>query len=307
LYAVLPIVKTLGGLVPAELDIAMILLDAFAYSSALFILLWPADKWPLTLLFLALAAGHVAVARLIPSCEDNRPALARLLYAGLALTFLTLAVPIRLEGKWITLSFSVEGAILVWTGFRASSNFLRQSGYLLLGISALRLLVLPPDGGPFLLNARFAAYLVMIACFGVALWAARTRELELDAPERAEIGILLVAINVYALIALSWEFWDYFGKTGHGVDIALAQHVALSVLWTLYATVLLFLGVQNKSALLRWQSLSLFGLVVGKVFLYDLSFLDRGYRILSFFVLGAVLLGVSFSYTRKSARQRANS
>ena len=307
LYAALPIVKALGGLGPAELDIAMILLNAFAYSSALFILLWPADKWPLTLLFLALAAGHVAVARVIPSGEDNRPTLARLLYAGLALTFLTLAVPIRLEGKWITLSFSVEGAILVWTGFRAASNFLRQSGYLLLGISALRLLVLPPDGGPFLLNARFAAYLVMIACFGVALWAARTHERDLDVPERAEIGILLVAINVYALIALSWEFWDYFGKAGHGVDIALAQHVALSVLWTLYATVLLFLGVQNKSALLRWQSLSLFGLVVGKVFLYDLSFLDRGYRILSFFVLGAVLLGVSFSYTRKSARQRANS
>jgi uncharacterized membrane protein len=91
------------------------------------------------------------------------------------------------------------------------------------------------------------------------------------------------------------------------MDVALAQHVALSVLWTLYATVLLFLGVQNKSALLRWQSLSLFGLVVGKVFLYDLSFLDRGYRILSFFVLGAVLLGVSFSYTRKSAQQRGNS
>jgi uncharacterized membrane protein len=75
----------------------------------------------------------------------------------------------------------------------------------------------------------------------------------------------------------------------------------------LYATVLLFLGVQNKSALLRWQSLSLFGLVVGKVFFYDLSFLDRGYRILSFFVLGAVLLGVSFSYTRKNAQQRGNS
>jgi uncharacterized membrane protein len=307
LYALLPIRKAVRGIGCSELDIAVILLNAFAYSGALFILLWPEDKWPLTLLFLALAAGHVAVARLIPAAADNQPALARLLYAGLALTFLTLAVPIRLEGKWITLSFSVEGAILVWTGFRAASNFLRQSGYILLGISALRLLILPPDGGPFLLNARFAAYLVMIACFGVALWAAQAHEKDIAAPERTEIGIFVVAINVYALIALSWEFWDYFGKAGHGGDVALAQHVALSVLWTFYATVLLFLGVQNKLALLRWQSLSLFGLVVGKVFLYDLSFLDRGYRILSFFVLGAVLLGVSFSYTRKSARQRGNS
>jgi uncharacterized membrane protein len=306
LYGALPVAKAMRGRAPEELDVAIILLNAFAYSGALFILLWPADKWPLTLLFLALAAGHVGIARLIPAGEDNQSALARLLYAGLALTFLTLAVPIRLEGKWITLSFSVEGAILVWTGFRAASKFLRQAGYLLLAISGLRLLLLPPAGGQFLFNPRFAAFVVMVASLGIALWAARTHQTDVTEPERTEIGILAVAINVYALIALSLEFWDYFGKAGGRMDAALAQHVSLSVLWTLYATLLLFFGVQKKSALLRWQSLALFGLVVGKVFLYDLSFLDRGYRILSFFVLGAVLLGVSFSYTRKLARERGN-
>jgi uncharacterized membrane protein len=122
-----------------------------------------------------------------------------------------------------------------------------------------------------------------------------------------EVGIFAVAINVYALIALSTEFWDYFGKASVGVDSVLAQHLALSILWTAYASGLLFLGVQNKTALLRWQSLVLFGLVVGKVFLYDLSFLERAYRILSFFVLGAVLLGVSFLYQRKLASERESS
>jgi uncharacterized membrane protein len=146
----------------------------------------------------------------------------------------------------------------------------------------------------------------MIASLGMALWAARTHKTDVADAERTEIGILAVAINIYTLIALSLEFWDYFLKAGGAVDAALAQHVSLSVLWTLYATLLLFFGVQKKSPLLRWQSLALFGLVVGKVFLYDLSFLDRGYRILSFFVLGAVLLGVSFSYTRKLARERGN-
>jgi len=259
------------------------------------------------LLFLALAAGHVAIARLLPVAAGGGLALARLVFAGLALTFLTLAIPIRLEGNWITLSFSVEGAILVWTGFRAASNFLRQAGYLLLAISALRLLFLPPAGGQFLFNARFGAYIVMIACFGVALWAAQTYKTHVEGQEQVEIGIFAVAINVYALIALSAEFWDYFGRTSTGLDGALAQHLSLSILWTAYASGLLFWGVQNKSALLRWQSLVLFGLVVGKVFLYDLSFLERAYRILSFFVLGAVLLGVSFLYQRKFARERESS
>jgi uncharacterized membrane protein len=304
LYSALPIGNAMRGKRSGEIDISMILLNSFAYCGALFVLLWPDDKWPLTLLFLALAAGHVAIARLLPRPQQGESGMTRLLFAGLALTFLTLAIPVRLEGKWITLSFSVEGAILVWTGFRAASNFLRQGGYLLLAISALRLLVVPAEGGTFLFNARFGAYLLMIACFGAALWAARSHDTEVAGQERAEIGILAVAINIYALIALSAEFWDYFGKASVGVDSALAQHLSLSILWTAYASLLLFLGIQNKSAILRWQSLLLFGLVVGKVFLYDLSFLERAYRILSFFVLGAALLAVSFLYQRRFARER---
>ena len=149
--------------------------------------------------------------------------------------------------------------------------------------------------------------MLLIACFGVALRAARTYKTQVAEQERMEIGIFAVAINVYALIALSVEFWDYFGGTGRGADAALAQHLALSVLWTAYAMGLLFWGVQKRSAVLRWQSLVLFGLVVVKVFIYDLSFLERAYRILSFFVLGAVLLGVSFLYQRKFARERGTS
>ena len=307
LYSVLPIARATRESRLDESAVAIVLLNTFAFSGALFALLWPQDKWPLTLFFLALAAAHVAVTRMFPEADKRESATARLLFAGLALTFLTLAIPVRLEGKWVTVSFSVEGAILVWTGFRAASNFLRQAGYLLLAISALRLLMIPPEGGQFLFNARFGAYMLSIACFGVALWAAKTYKTDIAGQERMEIGFYAVAINVYALIALSVEFWDYFGRTGTVLDAALAQHLALSVLWTAYAMGLLFWGVQKKSAVLRWQSLVLFGLVVVKVFIYDLSFLERAYRILSFFVLGAVLLGVSFLYQRKFARERGTS
>jgi len=200
----------------------------------------------------------------------------------------------------------VEGAILVWTGFRAANQFLRQAGYVLLGISALRVLFFPPEGGTFLFNPRFAAYLVMIACFALALWSARAHQSGIGDSERIEVGLLAVAINAYALVALSAEFWDYFGKTSEGIEATLAQHLALSVLWTAYASALLFVGMQKRSGLLRWQSLALFGLTVGKVFLYDLGFLDRGYRIFSFFVLGAVLLAVSFLYQRRLAREKGN-
>ena len=42
----------------------------------------------------------------------------------------------------------------------------------------------------------------------------------------------------------------------------------------------------------------LIAFTIGKVFLYDVSELDRGYRIVSFIVLGALLLAISFVYQR---------
>ena len=62
----------------------------------------------------------------------------------------------------------------------------------------------------------------------------------------------------------------------------------------------MFVGFWKKSAFLRYQALILIAITVGKVFLYDTSSLDRGYRILSFIALGLLLLTTSFLYQRKN-------
>ncbi len=304
LFATLPVLRAIKEGVLAEIDILIATVNAFVYVGTLYALFWPNDRWPFTLLVLALAAGHIAVARVIPGVKEGESPLARYIFAGLGLTFATMAIPIRLEGKWITFCFAVEGAILVWSGFRAMSGFLRQFGYILLAIASVRVLFFPPPAGAFLLNQRFAAYLLLIICFGVALWSSRNKIDETGEQEKMELGVFSVLINIFALIALSLEFWDYFGKTSYGADADLARNLSLSVLWAIYATVLILVGVQQKSALLRWQALLLFGLVVVKVFFVDLASLDRAYRILSFLVLGSLLLSVSFLYTRRAAKGR---
>jgi uncharacterized membrane protein len=48
----------------------------------------------------------------------------------------------------------------------------------------------------------------------------------------------------------------------------------------------------------RWQALVLIAATIVKVFVYDVSELDRQYRIISFIVLGALLLAISFVYQR---------
>ena len=308
LYAALPVLRAVRYSQLHELDIVVVLANSFAYLGALYVMLWPQDRWPLTLLVLALSAAHLFVARLVPPPKAGESPLVRLLFAGLALIFATLAIPIRLEGKWITLAFAVEGAILVWTGFRSTTGLLRAGGYFLLTLAAVRLLIFPLPAPQFLFNERFAAYAGLIFCFGVVVYAAREHASSVGRDELNTLGGFAAAINVFALIALSLELWDHFGfHAGLGIDSGLAQHLALSLLWTAYASGLIALGVRRESALLRWQALVLFGLVVVKVFVYDSSYLERFYRIVSFLILGLVLLIVSFLYQRKVARERSAS
>jgi uncharacterized membrane protein len=65
-----------------------------------------------------------------------------------------------------------------------------------------------------------------------------------------------------------------------------------------YGAMLMAVGFVRRSAFVRWQALVLIAITITTVFLYDVSQLDREYRIISFIVLGALLLTISFLYQR---------
>ncbi len=304
-FAALPVVRSQRDGRLSALEMGLVLLNAFGYLVALRAMLWHEHRWALTVAVLALAAVHLEVARRLPRPQPSERAPLRLLFAGLALTFVSLAIPIRLEGKWITMAWAVEGAVLIWSGIRAKTRSLRAAGLLLFAVAAVRLAMFPIPAPQFLLNARFAAFSVAVASFGAALYFARREPVDLTEAEKTVFAVLGIVLNAYALAALSLEAWDLFGRMrAWDIESSLSQQLSLSVVWTAYATGLIVAGVKRRAAALRWQALALFGLVVAKVFLYDLSFLERFYRIVSFLVLGLVLLVVSFFYQRKLAADR---
>jgi len=338
LYGAVPALRAFRQIDLTNMDLFLVVANAIAYSAALFTLLWPADRWPLTLLFLLLAACHLTIAGLLADSSSSGSHLPRFVYLGMAVIFFTLAIPTKFDGNTVTILLALEGGSLAWAGFRSHGTLLRPAGYILLAIAAFRLLVQAPAAYALLWNERFATYLVLIAGLLVPLWAASSSSVTSHLPHAlswpanpsldpsspvgssqrgipfrssfaaaaesftAEVASLSVAANFFALLALSLEFWDYLGRVSASPNHALAQHLAISILWTCYAAALIAFGLLRQSALLRWQALVLLGVVVGKVFLYDLASLDRAYRILSFFILGSVLLAVSFLYTRKQSR-----
>ena len=86
-------------------------------------------------------------------------------------------------------------------------------------------------------------------------------------------------------------------------ELRWRTQIGLSVLWTLYAGAALAWGFLRSNSMLRYAALALFGLTVIKVFAVDLAAVKTAYRILSFLVLGVVLLLVSLTYQKTRGGQ----
>jgi hypothetical protein len=165
-------------------------------------------------------------------------------------------------------------------------------------------------------NARFATYVIAI---GALAWSAA---LALRAPEEDEhrvqlhrkgAAVAIVLVNLMALLALNFEVRDYFLRQSEAVAVQhsgqapigaefrqlfIARDFAYSAVWMIYGAALMWAGFWRRSAFLRWQALVLMAITVVKVFVFDVSELERGYRIVSFIALGVLLLAVSFIYQR---------
>jgi hypothetical protein len=107
--------------------------------------------------------------------------------------------------------------------------------------------------------------------------------------------VALAGAAVFLLWTLSVEAW--FRNEGPG-----ARHLALSLLWAFYALGAMAVGLRFASSRLRLGAIVLFGLTVVKVLVFDLADVDTLYRILSFMMLGGVLLVASFLYARHRVR-----
>lgn len=102
-----------------------------------------------------------------------------------------------------------------------------------------------------------------------------------------------------SLILLTLEVRQAFhGEFLKGGTYASSEKYAYSIAWVLFGTLLLVLGIVTKGPVLRFSSLAVMLLAVGKVFLYDTAQLRDLYRVFSFLGLGLSLLLLAFLYQR---------
>ena len=232
------------------------------------------------------------------------------LHLTIAVVFLTIAIPLKTRGRWLTIGWLTEGAALIWLARRIGSGLLRFLALLCLALGLIALVTAnPPASLVPVFNERFATYLFAIALCALVAWlAANAPQEEADHfavfawPTLAVIAGL--AVNVLILLAVGWEihaYWWYFEWRGEWTlmhDYRMYAQFTYSAFFMLFGATLLSVGFWRRAAFLRWQGLVLLAVSIAKVFIVDVSTLSQGYRILSFLGLGALLLAVSFVYQR---------
>jgi len=348
------------------------------------------------------------------------------LHEGVSWTFLTLAMPLALDGQWVTLAWAVQGVILLWLASRSPAPVAAWGGLAVLLLAAVRAVALDDywsAGVRPVWNRAFLVHLLVVLALAAGgrlggralgvlgagltpsivratLWVAAVGTLAVQfwrepsghwpavlliaelvvvgamtrvstslafvvatpllagvvlarvlgadddlarsaagslvsltllirvaaclavglaggaltgsaaTPRAAAVGRLLSGVAGLALLFVLSVNWTRYqearvasaraGGKNHLVgELRWRTQVGLSLLWTLYAGITLAWGFLRSNPAVRYAALALFGLTVLKVFAVDLGAVKTGYRILSFLVLGVVLLLVSVAYQKR--------
>ena len=70
------------------------------------------------------------------------------LHEGVSWTFLTIAIPLALDGQWVTLAWAVQGVMLLWLAARSPAPVAAWGGLAALLLAAVRAVALDAYWSP---------------------------------------------------------------------------------------------------------------------------------------------------------------
>jgi uncharacterized membrane protein len=288
-----------GAILNRQDALLLALNGAFYFGASYNLLNKDYHAW-LGLFAVALAAVHLGLAfllwRNVPA--ENRDTRPVLLAIGVALTFITLAAPIQFSEYRITMAWSLEMAALAWIGARTNSKGLNYAALAIFVLVLFRLdgidswMYSSPAAYQPVFNARFLTFLIAAAAsWASAYWT------------KAEWQALVFYLGGHFVMLwiLSLEALGWVARGASAENLLSAQSAAVSIMMACYALLLIGAGVVYRSGLNRMLGLGLIGLVVVKLYLYDVWLLVRLYRIVAFGALGALLLLTSYVYSHNRA------
>jgi hypothetical protein len=252
----------------------------------------------------------------------GQPVIATVALVGAAIA--VVAISQHAMGRQIAMATAL--AVLAWTAAYALPAAHMVIAWAILAVLAERIRQRLADGGPLLLG--LAGVLLVLGVVTTLFAVAPLRGLIVSSTATVATGDALLALGALAAatMVMAWGLRSHQAATWltgiaatlliYAISLSVVAtfqrnvtlenisevhrqaHMALSVTWAVIGGLLLGAGVVRALPFLRWYGLGLLGLATAKVFLYDLNSLDAIYRVLSFLVLGIVLLACATVYRR---------
>jgi len=259
-----------------QLMVLVIPLLSVLYSMALWDISW--EAWGVIAMAFSLILGY----GYMPLRREELPGLASVHgFSGLIL--LTLSFFLLFEGHLLFTIIALEGLGLRIVAQQNMDERISTGSHILFGLAAIWLLhnftdYNTPELAVFNLNAHSHLLIILIAGIGVPYW--------LNKKSSRQTYRLLAHVGL-----LAW-FYSELSYLENG-------QAYVSVCWAFYAISLLIYGFTKESQSIRMAAMATVFLVVGKLFLIDLSQLQAIWRILLFIGFGALFLVISYYLQRR--------
>ncbi|WP_299765627.1 DUF2339 domain-containing protein [uncultured Dokdonia sp.] len=236
------------------------------------------------------------------------------LVAGLVLVFITITIPVQLDGNWVTLLWATEAVLLFWIGRTKQISVYEKLSYIVMGIAFLSLIHDWGNAYDFyeylgtkitpIINIHFLTSLLVIGAFGVIQYLNGNKKYTPAFGAENQLSKIISFVIPSVLILLSYlavrleisNYWDQLfrdsmiaspeNSTGYSEDYSNYSLRNFGIIWIinyslLFFAILAFLNLKKiKSKPLAYISLGLMTLMLfGFLFrgLYELSELRETY------------------------------
>ena len=107
-----------------------------------------------------------------------------------------------------------------------------------------------------------------------------------------------ILTHISVLTTLSFELINWLEMAG----VQEVNKLGISILWGAYAVYLIMAGIFKANKTLRLGGMILFGITLGKLFLYDIAHLGTIAKTIVFVVIGILMLISSFLYNKHTGK-----
>jgi len=148
-------------------------------------------------------------------------------------------------------------------------------------------------------NLNFGIVMLFVVSLFAAAWLLKRDVQQQQYARPLAVAFALAAVFVLWVLLTEQIYLYWYCRNRFAQKVPnwrFLAHMYISVMWALYAAMLMAVGFWRKLKLLRYIAIGLFALLLCKVFILDTSTVDSVYRIAAFLATGVTLVAVSYLY-----------